>query len=113
MLANKFALIPNLKQVLGRFSDRGNQGLSKLHLKKCVRNIDSVYMSCQATSKFNIPGITPTWTAYTWSSRGGGSTGMNNVFGFLLTFLTWDFKVTFARKPFWEHQSAENFKTVT
>ena len=28
-------------------------------------------MSRKATSTFNIPRITPTWNAYTWSSRGG------------------------------------------
>ena len=54
-------------------------------------------MSRKATSKFNIPGITPTWNASTWASR-GGSTGMNNVFGLLPTFLTWDSKLTYTQK---------------
>ena len=48
-------------------------------------------MSHKATLKFNIPGIIPTWIAYTLSSR-GRSTDMNNLFGLPSTFLAWDNK---------------------
>ena len=36
-----------------------------------VTNIGNMWMSLKATSKFNIPGITPTWNSSTWSSRWG------------------------------------------
>ena len=66
-------------------------------------------MSCKATSNFNIPGITPNLDCLYLVIQ-GRSTGMNNVFGLPPTLVTWDKKVTSTQRPFWEHQSAENFK---
>jgi hypothetical protein len=57
-----------LKHQSGCVSERKNQGLSEYGIIKSVTNCEFVF---KATSKFNIPGITPTWNASTWSSRWG------------------------------------------
>ena len=70
-------------------------------------------MSRKAKSKFNIPGIAPNRIAYACSSRGGGSSCMNNVFGLPPSVVTWENIVASSQRPFWEHQSAENYNIMT
>ena len=38
---------------------------------KLITNYENVQISLKATSKFNFPGMTTTWNAFTWVSRWG------------------------------------------
>ena len=51
--------------------ERENQGLYEYHQTKWVTNFDNVKISVKATSKFNFPGITPTWNASTREASWG------------------------------------------
>ena len=56
-----------LKQFLGKEEIKGYPNMNK----KCVRNVEYVWMSRKVTSKYDMPGIPLTRNASTWSSRRG------------------------------------------
>ena len=59
-------------QLSGCASNIKNKGLLEYQLKKnCFTKPENVQTSLKVTSKFNFPGITPTWNAFTWASRWG------------------------------------------
>ena len=65
----------NKSGLLSKFGwapDYLNPILGNVNFKNNITNLDYVLMSPKTISKFNIPRITPTWIANTWSSRGGG-----------------------------------------
>ena len=69
-------------------------------------------MSLEATSKFNIPGITPTWNASTWSSRWGHEVWMTflDCPGHLWPEIaSWPLH----KKSFWLQGGVQNFKIMT
>ena len=69
-------------------------------------------MSLESTSKFNMPGITPTWNASTWSSRWGHEVWMTflDCPGHLWPEIaSWPLH----KKSFWLQGGVQNFKIMT
>ena len=79
-----------LAHLLGCFWIEKVKGYPNMPSKKGVTSVKFVWMSRKVTSKFNIPGITPTWNTSTWGSRWFQEVWMT----FLNSHLSWDSKLT-------------------
>ena len=66
-------------------------------------------MSRKVTSIFHITWITPTWNAYTWSSRLDLEVWMIFLY---CHWLLWPRTARWHKKPFWSHGTFKNYTMV-